>query len=264
MKKIKTRSLQKTKISVKRKILNLFYKIKLLFKILCAVILLLFFFTNIFDPLKKLSQETFYSFTSEYGLILENLTIEGDKNISTQEIVDILNTDYGASILSIDLNQLKQNLEEHQWVHKAVIERSLPSSLYIAIIEREPIAVWQFKKKLYLIDNDGVRIALYDHKYAGEFLQVIGEDANIYAYSLLEDLKQCPEISKKITSAIRYGGRRWNLNFSEGFTVKMPEVGFKQAYQRLCRFHKKSLFFGQNYLMIDLRDSKKMYFKKDT
>ena len=41
---------------------------------------------------------------------------------------------------------------------EAAIERALPHSLHIRLTEREPVAIWQHKGNLVLIDDEGTAI----------------------------------------------------------------------------------------------------------
>lgn len=62
---------------------------------------------------------------------------------------------------------------------------------------------------------------------------------------------------------LHLGQRRWNLNFKEGITVKMPEIGFVVAYDYLNSLDKNNKFFNQSYKMLDLRDANKYYLEKN-
>jgi cell division protein FtsQ len=91
---------------------------------------------------------------------------------------------------------------------------------------------------------------------------VVGIDANIHAVSLLEDLKQEPQILEKVVAAVRYGERRWNLVLKDDITVKMPERDFMKALKYLSKLHEKNKLFEQDYKIIDLRDGNKYYIEK--
>lgn len=253
---------KKSKISYQRKLLKLFNNLKLLVKIALVILLVLFFFTPIFKNEKAQIRSYFYSLTADYGLTLENVTIEGNKHLTLQEITDIIGAKKGAPILQLDLKPIQEKLEQHRWVSSAAVERQLPHDLYIILIEREPIAVWQIEKKLHLIDQYGEIIDRYQEDSDYVLPLVVGKEANIYAYNLLSNLKQCPEIEPQIRAAVRYGNRRWNLHFSSGMIAMMPEKDFPKAYEFLCNTAKEQSNFDQNYKFIDLRNSSKAYFER--
>jgi cell division protein FtsQ len=259
----KSRNSSKANISFRRRLWTYYQRFALILKLLIILAIVAFFYTNILDNYKRRAENWFFRFSANYGFVLENIVIEGQKNTTLKEIVDSLMADKGVPIFSIDIEDVKERLEENVWVKAAVIERRLPSTIYIAVVERTPIAIWQFEQKLYLIDSEGNRISSYTNQELGNLLQVVGSDANIYAESLLDELNKYPNLASKVKSAVRYGQRRWNLNFKEGITVKMPEAGFALAYEYLNSLDKNNKFFNQGYKMLDLRDANKYYIEKN-
>ncbi|MCP5369788.1 MAG: FtsQ-type POTRA domain-containing protein [Rickettsiaceae bacterium] len=257
----KNATLKKQQISLKRKSWQLFYKIRLGLKLLALTILLLIIFTSVFDKIINSVKDYFYNQSADYGLVLKKLIIEGNENISYEEILDAVSVKKGDPILKLNLYKIKERLESNKWVETAIIERQLPFDLYISIVEKTAIAIWQFQNNLYLIDDEGNRITPYTQDIKHDLLQVIGQDANIYAQSLIDELEQCRPIKDKVISAVRYGNRRWNLNLESGVVVKMPEKNFKQGYKYLCKIYSAQKEFSQRYKMIDLRDINKVYFE---
>ena len=142
------------------------------------------------------------------------------------------------------------------------MERRLPSKIHIGLVERNPIAIWQFEQKLYIIDSDGSRISTYNGEGFPSLLQVIGADANIYAQGLIDELNKFPNLASKIRSAVRFGQRRWNLNFKDGIVVKMPEANFASSYEFLNSLDKDNKLLNQGYKMLDLRDPNKLITEK--
>jgi len=259
----KNRTAGKTNISFRRRLWAYYNRLALLLKLLIVVFAVIFFYTSLFDNYKRVTHSWFLKFSADYGFVLENIIVEGQKNTPLKEIVDSLMADKGVPVFAIDILAVKERLEENMWIKAAVVERRLPSTMYIAVVERSPIAIWQFEQKLYLIDSEGNRISAYTGQEFESLLHVVGQDANIYAQVLLDELNKYPNLASKVKSAVRYGQRRWNLNFKEGITVKMPEIGFVVAYDYLNSLDKNNKFFNQDYKMLDLRDANKYYLEKN-
>ncbi|GAB4169316.1 MAG: cell division protein FtsQ/DivIB [Rickettsiaceae bacterium] len=256
------RNAKKPNLSMRRRALIYYQRVTLVVKLALLALVFMFFFTHIFDNLKKTAKAYIYELSAGYGFILEKVIIEGQKNTSLKDIVDSLQADKGEPIFLVSLTEVKARLEENKWVKAAIVERKLPSTIYIAVIERTPIAIWQFERKLYLIDSEGNRIAAYEGQDFEGLIHVVGQDANIYAQNLLDELSKYPNLASKVKSAVRYGQRRWNLNFTDNFTVKMPEIDFSEAYKYLNSLDKNKKLFGQDYKTLDLRDANKYYFEK--
>jgi cell division protein FtsQ len=261
MKKSK-QSVKKKNISLHRRLTIYYQRFVFISKMTIVLLLGLLIFTDLFKSFKEKIYDVFYQETAKYGFVLENVIIEGKKNAEYKDIINLLGVEQGVPIFSINIQEVKERLENHIWLKAAIVVRQLPSTIYIAVIERTPIAIWQFKQKLYLVDVEGNRIAKHQGQEFGDLIQVVGQDANIYAQALIDDLNHYPGLAGKVKSAVRYGQRRWNLNFEQNITVKMPEDNFNEAYNYLYALDKNKRLFDQNYKMLDLRDSKKYYLEK--
>lgn len=253
---------KKTNIPLRRKIGVVYVRVVFFIKIILVVSLSLFFFTNYFSSVKQEIAQYIYEFTSDVGFRLENVLIEGQYNTQEEDILATLNADKGTAIFSLDLDLIKSNLRRNPWIKNiAIIERRLPNTLYIRLIERIPIAIWQINGQVFLIDQEGYKITNNIGSFSN-LLHVVGSDANIYTSKLIQDLAKYPELAKKIISSVRYGGRRWDLNLEQGITVKMPDLRFEHALDYLAGLDMKNILFNQNYKIVDLRDSSKVYMEK--
>ena len=253
---------RKANISLRRRVAVYYQRFMFLLKLSLLIFVCLLVFTNLFKVFKDNIRTTFYETLAHYGFVLQNVIIDGQKNTLSKDIIDMLGADKGAPIFAINIEEVKDRLEGSPWVKGAIVERRLPSTIYIAVIERLPIAIWQFKRKLYLVDAEGNCISKYEGKGFEELIQVVGQDANIYAQNLIGDLNRYPELASKVKSAVRYGQRRWNLNLEQGVTIKMPEENFGKAYDYLHLLDKNQKLFDQDYKMLDLRDANKYYLEK--
>jgi len=256
------KKIKRPNIPLRRKIAVIYSRFVISIKILLLFAVYLFFFTKYFAFIKHEIAQNIYEFTSDIGFKLENVLIEGQHNISSEDILSKLEADKGTPIFSIHLDEVKSNLEKNSWVKSVSIQRRMPDTIYIDIVERVPIAIWQINKKLFLIDDDGFKITSENIENFAHLPHVIGSDANIYATSLIKDLSEYPEFASKIISSVRYGERRWNLNLQQNITIKMPETGFKEALKYIIQLDKASKLFDKNYKVIDLRDKDKYYIEK--
>jgi len=256
---------KKVIIEFKRKWLVLYKRIILFIKVNIILFISLLIFTDYLNLYVQKLRHELHLVTTKHGLTLENIIIEGKIHTSYHDILQAINTNKGAAILSINLEQIKNCLEQNIWVKQAIVERRLPSTICVSLIEKKPIAIWQFKGKLYLIDATGNCITKYNHAIDIDLsllLHVVGCDANIYANALLSDIKTHPNLMSRIKSAVRYGNRRWNLYMDQDLIVKMPEQNFKLAYQYLYLLNSANKLFNQGYKILDLRDPNKFYLER--
>ncbi len=250
------------KLSFKRKARLWTQRFLFVWKILLIIFIYIFLFTSHLSFVKGYIYENFYELGGELGFRLETVVIRGNKHIDTATIVSSLNADVGTPLFSIPLDKIYHKLKNISWVQDVTLQRKLPDTIIINIIERKPIAIWQNKQRLTLVDAEGNVIETDRIGDFASLLHVVGEDANLYASNLIEDLRLEPTIAANIVSAVRYGERRWNLILKQNITVKMPERGFETALKYLAKMNQQNKLFDQNYKTLDLRDETKYYIEK--
>lgn len=256
----KKKKIRSNNITLRRRISIYLSRTWLFLKILLCLLLYLFFFTKTFSSLKINMLASIDQISVKTGFVIKNIDVEGIKHIKIQDITNILKKYDNKSILLINLEDIRNDIKKNGWVDKLLIERRLPDRIYISLKERNPVAIWQYQYKFFLIDENGNKISDIIDDF-GDLIHVVGSDANIYAAKLISDLNIYPDLSKKICAAVRFGKRRWNLHFVDDIVVKMPEDDFLKAYDALYDFYKNGKLFGHKYKLFDLRDNKKYYFK---
>ncbi len=252
----------KLKLGARRRLSLYYVRFILIVKVLLTLIIVIFLFTNFFQVQKQKIFNIFLDITSDAGFVLERVIIEGQKNVTENDIIMSIGLDRGVPIYSLNIDDIRKRIEENPWVKIALIERKLPNTLHVAIMEKTAIAIWQFQQKIYIIDEEGNRITSKDIEKFADLIHVVGQDANVYARGLIEDLDRHPSLSKKVISAVRYGHRRWDLNLEQKINIKMPDKGFSEAYDYLYALDKKGRLFNQNYKVINLKDPSKYYIEK--
>ncbi len=91
---------------------------------------------------------------------------------------------------------------------------------------------------------------------AGEFAHlpiVVGDDAPAHAEALLFLLATEPDLQKRVTAAVRVGGRRWNLKLDNGIDVRLPEEDAASAWSRLATLERDNKLLSRDVVAIDLR-----------
>jgi len=204
----------------------------------------------------------FYEKSGDLGLKLNDIIIEGNNKTSIKEIKEITNPEIGKPIFLIDITSLKKKIEKLPWVKIAVVDRQLPSTLYIAIIERKPIAIMQKNKSIFLVD-DTSNIIKTDNM--SDFLHLpifVGEDVEEYIPYMLAILRKNANIFPHIEYIIRISERRWNIRLDNKLEIKMPEENFEQTYDLLTSLEYKNILFSGEFSTIDLRIAGKIYMEK--
>ena len=192
------------------------------------------------------------------GLTVREVKLSGRTWADESDISVALGLYVGQTIFDIDLKDARVRLEALGWIESARVSRRLPSTLEVHIVEREPFALWQLRKRLVLIDRAGETIL---RKGLGGFTYlplIVGEDAPDYAAGLLDILSGRPELFERVDSATRVGMRRWNVRFGNGVDVYLPEDGVAEAWRRLGALQDEQGILDREVEVIDLRQKDRL------
>ena len=192
------------------------------------------------------------------GFRLENLMVEGRNYTDPDAIKAIINLQKGDPIFSFDPHEAKDMIERLAWVRGVRIQRRLPDTIYIALEERKPIALWQRHGHVSVIDKDGKILSDHDLEQFKDFVIVTGEGAAEEAFDLLQLLKAEPVLYEKTEAAMFVASRRWDLKLKDGKEIKLPEENIAIALRRLVSAHENKDILDRDLIAIDLRQVDRM------
>lgn len=199
------------------------------------------------------AKQVFFAWTGRMGLTLASVEVEGRDRVSREAILSALDVARGMPILAVDPEQAKRRLEEIPWVRSAAVERRLPDTLYIRLVEREPLAFWQRDGKLVLIDRDGTVIPSERLDRFGNLMVLVGPDAPKEGAALIDMLATEPALAPHVTAAVRVGGRRWNLRLDNNIDVALPEEDAASAWHRLAQLERSDGILERDVQLVDMR-----------
>lgn len=193
------------------------------------------------------------AWTASCGLAVADVQVEGRDRASREAVLRALGVARGTPILAIDPAEAKRRLETIPWVRGASVERRLPDTLYIRLVERRPLALWQRDGKLVPVDSDGVAVPGDHRERLGALIVLVGADAPKAGAALLAMLATEPELAPRVAAAVRVGGRRWNLRLDSGIDIALPEEDAAAAWHRLAALERSDGILERAVTMIDLR-----------
>jgi cell division protein FtsQ len=191
--------------------------------------------------------------TARLGLVVTDVKVEGRETTDRETILTALAARPGTPILAMSPRRAKEQLETLPWVRSAVVERWLPDTLYVRLVERKPLALWQHGGKLELIDHEGAAIPVTRLDRFAKLPMVVGEGAASRAAELLEMLATEPDLAARVTAAIRVGDRRWNLRVDNAIDVLLPADIAANAWAHLARLERSSSILKRDVLTVDVR-----------
>jgi cell division protein FtsQ len=191
----------------------------------------------------------------EAGFEVRHVEVTGLKHMAKLPVYGAALNGPTNSMLLVDLDDIRTRLQTLPWVADASVGRRLPDTLVIDIVERRPLAIWQHRRRLAVIDREG---QVLDTRRLDRFATlplIVGPRANLQAHPLMAMLANFPEVQQRVDSAIWIGDRRWDLRLKSGETLALPE-GYAAATGALRQFVKMEQDNGlldRGFVRFDLR-----------
>lgn len=197
--------------------------------------------------------ETAISTTASLGFEVREVMVSGRQQTDRNQLISALDIERGAPILAFDIDEAKSRIDGLPWVRSSTIERMLPDTVLVSIVEREPLVLWQLNGKLKLIDAEGVVILEEGLESYSDLLVVVGDGAETEAAALIALLGSQPQLMEQVDAASWVGHRRWNIHLKGGIDVRLPEDDANSAWSRLAEYHKSHQVLDKDVTVLDLR-----------
>jgi cell division protein FtsQ len=188
------------------------------------------------------------------GFKVRTLTIQGATPMAEADIIKAAGIYRDQPILGLDLNGLRQRVEQVGWVKQVRVERLLPDAIVVVVAQRDPLVVWQHNGRVEVVDTEGRAIPEADPGRFSDLPLVVGEGANDSAAAILPSVRSRPRLMQRMEALVRVDGRRWDLRMKDGGLIQLPAVGEDSALIQLDQLDQKSRILELGFARIDLRD----------
>lgn len=191
--------------------------------------------------------------TADAGLAIDDVLVSGRENTNPAALLEQVGVQRGTPILGVDLAEMRTRVIDLPWVKDARIERRLPDTLHVTLVERHPLALWQHGRDFTLVDQDGVAIEGQDIRKFHGLPIVIGEEAPKRAAAALAMLSSEPELLTRVRALTWVSGRRWTIRLNNGMDVELPEIDPAGAWTHLASLAREHGVLERDVVTIDLR-----------
>lgn len=101
-------------------------------------------------------------------LVVRRITVDGNTVVTTNEILQLAHVEMGSKLYDLDLMRIQKDVSSHYFLKEVIVERDLPSTVHITVVERSPVAMISGKDLRYL-DPEGV---VLPHSVSGELFDL--------------------------------------------------------------------------------------------
>jgi cell division protein FtsQ len=191
--------------------------------------------------------------TADAGMRVKDIVVEGRANTPEPILRAAMGFNKGDPIIGFSLEQARLRIEKLAWVAHATIERRLPNTIVVSLVERRPFAIWQNQGRYILIDRDGQPVTDEEIARFRGLPLIVGTGAPEAARELLDALTERPSIQSRIVAAMRISERRWNLRMKNGTDILLPEGHEIDALDRLLTLQQDTALLDRPLQSIDMR-----------
>ena len=256
MRKLKKQKIKETK-TFKQKLKSVLHFFYLLLFAAVIIFLLWAYHSGLMEQKWQSFKGGFHSFMANRGFVFKDGLVYNRNRTAMEDLIDAIEIKPDTPMTEIDIDEIKEKIEQLPWVKSVVIKRHLPNLLDIYLTEREPLALYQRQGEIHPLDTEG-HIIPTNTDGLENMIVVVGEQAPTFTPALIAVLKKNPEIHKKVLAATFVGNRRWNLTLGDGerqIQILLPETETQMdvALKRLYKADLEHHLFERNISQIDLR-----------
>lgn len=187
------------------------------------------------------------------GFEIAAVTITGQSRVSEKELLEAAGVGPQQSLPFLDPNATREKLLAIPLVKSARVMKLYPNRLVVSVEERLPYALWQRDGQVFVVSEDGVSIdALRTDRYLSlPFVVGRGAEKRLPEYVAL--MKSMGDLAHRVKAGVRVADRRWDLDMTNGVTVRLSEQDPAASIALLLRLQHESRILDKDILSIDLR-----------
>ena len=194
-----------------------------------------------------------FALSARAGFRVRDVQAIGRVRTTRDEVRNAVGAVRGTPIFAVDIRAVRARVEALPWVQEAEVERALPDILFVRLIERETLAVWDRGQDFAVVDKAGRPIAGADPRVHADLPVIRGDGAAEAAPAILAILQKERDLSHRVTGLTYVSGRRWNVHLDWRIEIKLPEEGAEAAWARIAQIDRERQLLDGDIAQIDMR-----------
>ncbi|MDZ4201075.1 MAG: cell division protein FtsQ/DivIB [Gallionella sp.] len=151
------------------------------------------------------------------------------QRVAVEEVVQVLSKEAKGNFFTVDIEHLRDSLEQLPWVRKVGIRREFPGGLTLVLEEHQPLARWNGDA---LVNTYGEVFVANSAQALPDFIGQEGDSFEV-ARQYGEFGRQLAALNLGITQLALTPRHAWQLHLDNGMVL---ELGREEMERRLARF----------------------------
>ena len=195
---------------------------------------------------------TILTFSDYTGNVLKEVYLSGRINENKSNITAALNIKIGDSLFNINLNEIRNSLNELSWVKDSIIYILPLGILEIEIFEYIPFGKYIDKnEKYFLININGIKFKEIGFNEFSSLFKLRGEGALLKINELSLIMNKLKSFNLEVIDVERIDSRRWDIYLKKGYFIKLPHQDSINSLDALYDLDNNIKY--DNLIFIDLR-----------
>jgi cell division protein FtsQ len=190
-------------------------------------------------------------------ITVDEIQISGNYHLTEEDILEIINVSKGEQLLDIHFDDINRRLNENTWIKRAALRRQFPGTLIVKVDEANPKALLSFRKRMFLIDDDGNILERIKNE-ATPFLPVIRDINPKNRKEMKEAIKLISALDKQkildVKESVEIGLDSYGLTATiDGDFIKVGHGRYEEKFARWIELEPEIRKKGVSLQYIDLR-----------
>ncbi len=210
-----------------------------------------------------MAQQQIGHLASDAGFEVRRVRVTGVDRMNELKVYERALAERDRPMPLVNLEDLRTELLDLNWVADARVSRQLPDTLAVDIVERVPHAVLVKPDRMMLVDIDGTELEPVKEASAKNLLKVSGPGASRQLRELSKLLDAASALKPQVSEAEWVGNRRWNLTFRTGQMLALPDGDDKSATALVsfARLDGVNRLIGGKVATFDMRVPERIYMR---
>tara|TARA_Y100001970_G_scaffold159268_1_gene194827 strand:+ start:15919 stop:16590 length:672 start_codon:yes stop_codon:yes gene_type:complete len=190
---------------------------------------------------------------------IENIEIEGLELSNENEIKKKFNKLKNKSIIFIDNENLKNIINNTEFIDSFTLKKIYPNTIKIYIQESKPIAFFiKDKKKYFLLENERVAIVDISHEIKNlPLINGLNNEENFFNF--YSNLKSMNFVTESIKEFNYFKVNRWDILLKDGKLIKLPSENYEISINKFLSIYDKHNF--KSFKVFDFRTGQQLILK---
>ena len=180
---------------------------------------------------------------------IKEITIENNFILKDPEIKKILAPIYGKNLFFLKNSNIKKILKANDFIDSFEVKKIYPNKVKIKIFEKKPIAILQYKKEKFFINEKIDLINFVELNEYNNLPIIFGNKENFKDFYF--NLKKINFPIESIKTFYLYESNRWDLKTYQNKLIKLPEKNYLKSLENFINSNKKNNF--EKYKVFDYR-----------